>query len=138
VVVTTQDIPVEIQVRTWRQDQWAQIVETLGDKWGRGIRYGDGPNDPDTAAFLTGGPSRSDIWRGVLALGDLVALTEKEEHLDHERESLIGDIAAIDASHPDLGRLRDEVEAHKLRMIEDESDLRDLLSLYATLADALP
>lgn len=37
---------VEIQVRTALQDRWAQIVERLGDTWGRQIRYGGMPSDP--------------------------------------------------------------------------------------------
>lgn len=37
---------VEVQIRTRMQDQWAQIVERLGDRWGRQIRYGQPPTDP--------------------------------------------------------------------------------------------
>lgn len=36
---------VEIQVRTSLQDQWAQINEKLADMFGRGIRYGEAPDD---------------------------------------------------------------------------------------------
>lgn len=43
IVVFPEKIPVEIQIRTRLQDGWAQIVESLGDSWGRGIRYGSGP-----------------------------------------------------------------------------------------------
>lgn len=32
--------PVEIQLRTARQHQWAELFEKLADKWGRAIRYG--------------------------------------------------------------------------------------------------
>lgn len=39
--------PVEIQVRTVLQDRWAQITEKLGDAWGRQIRYGEPPDQPD-------------------------------------------------------------------------------------------
>jgi len=38
---------VEIQIRTGLQDMWAQITEKLADKWGRGIRYGEDPENPD-------------------------------------------------------------------------------------------
>lgn len=34
----------EIQVRTRGQDRWAQIMERLGDVWGRQIKYGEPPN----------------------------------------------------------------------------------------------
>jgi ppGpp synthetase/RelA/SpoT-type nucleotidyltranferase len=40
-------MPVEIQVRTELQDTWAQIVERLADRWGRGIRYGEDPENPE-------------------------------------------------------------------------------------------
>ncbi|HUY50890.1 MAG TPA: RelA/SpoT domain-containing protein [Streptosporangiaceae bacterium] len=47
VILLVGQIPVEIQVRTEMQDAWAQLVENLGDRWGRGIRYGDDPAEPD-------------------------------------------------------------------------------------------
>jgi ppGpp synthetase/RelA/SpoT-type nucleotidyltranferase len=46
-VVQLDEIPVEIQIRTELQDTWAQIVERLADRWGRGIRYGQDPEDPE-------------------------------------------------------------------------------------------
>jgi hypothetical protein len=45
VVVHTSGVPVEIQVRTQLQHEWADLYEKLADKVGRGIRYG-GPPDP--------------------------------------------------------------------------------------------
>ena len=45
VIVFPEGIPVEIQVRTELQNYWAQIVERLADRWGRGVRYGEGPAD---------------------------------------------------------------------------------------------
>jgi N-acyl-D-aspartate/D-glutamate deacylase len=36
-----------VQVRTRLQDTWAQIVERLADVFGRQIRYGEPPTDPD-------------------------------------------------------------------------------------------
>lgn len=44
VVVFEDGIPVEIQIGTKIQDTWAQITEKLGDAWGRGLRYGLGPD----------------------------------------------------------------------------------------------
>jgi hypothetical protein len=40
-------IQVEIQIRTELQDSWAQIFERLADRWGRGIRYGLDPENPE-------------------------------------------------------------------------------------------
>jgi hypothetical protein len=44
-VVHVDGLPVEIQIRTELQDSWAQIFERLGDRWGRGIRYGQDPEN---------------------------------------------------------------------------------------------
>jgi hypothetical protein len=38
---------VEIQIRSFYQDTWAQVMEMFGDLWGRGVRYGDDPQDPN-------------------------------------------------------------------------------------------
>ncbi len=40
IVVSTDGFPIEIQVRTYLQDLWANETEALADLWGRGIRYG--------------------------------------------------------------------------------------------------
>lgn len=45
VIVEVDGFPVEIQVRTLFQDAWAQLMEHLADRAGRGIRYGDRPAD---------------------------------------------------------------------------------------------
>jgi ppGpp synthetase/RelA/SpoT-type nucleotidyltranferase len=47
-VVHVDGLPVEIQIRTELQDSWAQIFERLGDRWGRGIRYGQDPESPES------------------------------------------------------------------------------------------
>lgn len=46
-IVRLEGIPIEIQIRTDLQDMWAQITEKLADRWGRGIRYGEDPENPD-------------------------------------------------------------------------------------------
>lgn len=46
VIVEVDGFLVEIQIRTLLQNLWAQIMETLGDWIGRGIRYGQFPEDP--------------------------------------------------------------------------------------------
>lgn len=38
---------VEVQVRTELQNAWAQVFERLADAWGRQIRYGEDPDDPE-------------------------------------------------------------------------------------------
>jgi hypothetical protein len=51
VVVFPNGIPVEIQVRTQWQHDWADFYERLGDRFGRAIRYGGHP-DPFPAGAM--------------------------------------------------------------------------------------
>ncbi|MCM4080340.1 hypothetical protein [Paractinoplanes hotanensis] len=44
-IVFPDGVPVEIQIRTQMQNFWAQIVEGLADRWGRGVRYGESPQN---------------------------------------------------------------------------------------------
>ncbi len=43
VVVFPEGVPVEIQVRTSWQHEWAELFEKLADRVGRGLRYGEPP-----------------------------------------------------------------------------------------------
>jgi hypothetical protein len=52
VIVFMDGVPVEIQVRTELQNSWAQLTERLGDTWGRGLRYGEGPDEPDAPSGM--------------------------------------------------------------------------------------
>jgi hypothetical protein len=74
VIVRVQGRPVEIQVRTYLQDLWAQIVERLADAWGRGIRYGEPPSEPDLPA--AGGRTRHGLIERVMRLSTAVRAVE--------------------------------------------------------------
>lgn len=50
VIVFVRSLPVEIQVRTALQHEWADLFEKLADQVGRGIRYGEPPTYWLTAA----------------------------------------------------------------------------------------
>ena len=69
VIVTVDHRLVEIQVRTTLQDLWAQVVERLADQWGRGIRYGDPPSDPDTE--VSGGFTRRTMLKELMRLSEV-------------------------------------------------------------------
>lgn len=78
VIVTIDRIPVEIQLRTGLQDAWAQIVERLADRWGRGIRYGEAPQSPDST--IGSGDvqiTRQAAIEGLTTLSDEIARYEE-------------------------------------------------------------
>ena len=47
IIARVDGIPVEIQVRTVLQDTWANTMERFADIFGRQVRYGELPTDPD-------------------------------------------------------------------------------------------
>ncbi len=60
--------PVEIQLRTMFQDTWAQLMESFGDAWGREVRYGGDPENPDQPITPTSEMTRRetvDQWKGM-------------------------------------------------------------------------
>jgi ppGpp synthetase/RelA/SpoT-type nucleotidyltranferase len=74
VIVEQDGCLVEIQVRTKMQHLWAEIVERLGDRWGRQIRYGELPADPDRE--IGGEITRRRLWEATLSLSDNIAAAE--------------------------------------------------------------
>jgi hypothetical protein len=104
VIVFPEDIPVEIQIRTAGQDRWAQATEGLGDSWGRGLRYGDGPDKPDSLAGPPFAPSltRAQVIQRWAQMSDLVADAEQLE-LDVSDVGRLVDSGTL----PDAGVLQD-------------------------------
>ena len=70
VIVYEEGCWIEVQVRTYWQDVWAQISERLADAWGRQIRYGAPPDPPDD---LGKGLSRTQV---LAVVQDLSARVE--------------------------------------------------------------
>ena len=88
VIVFEDSTPVEIQIRTKMQDTWAQITEKLGDIWGRGLRYGEEPDQPDALVEARSSqpvdpasppPTRREF---VIALGGLADAIDKLEQAE--------------------------------------------------------
>jgi ppGpp synthetase/RelA/SpoT-type nucleotidyltranferase len=63
VIVFPHGVPVEIQMRTSLQHEWAEVFEKLADKVGRGIRYGE---PPENAAPLEMQDAPPDLLRRFL------------------------------------------------------------------------
>ena len=69
VIVYPDAFPIEIQVRTRWQHQWAEWFERLADQCGRGIRYGEPP--------VEGGDAAQQAVDWMLRLSDQIAETEE-------------------------------------------------------------
>ncbi|MDQ4124421.1 MAG: RelA/SpoT domain-containing protein [Actinomycetota bacterium] len=83
VVVRVLERRVEVQVRTPLQHLWAEVMERIADRFGRGIRYGVLPLDA----------TRRDVVQDVLGLSADIAEHEK---LRTEVDRLQREIAAIE------------------------------------------
>ena len=82
VVVRIDDMPVEIQIRTNLQDTWAQIVERLADRWGRGIRYGEDPEYPEAIVESANvSYSRRDAMTMFMELSEAMSKVEQIRHV---------------------------------------------------------
>lgn len=67
IVVRSHGRRVEIQIRTPLQHLWAEVMERVGDRYGRGIRYGSLPAEPE----------RRDVVEGLIGMADEIAEHEK-------------------------------------------------------------
>lgn len=136
VIVTVQDLPVEIQVRTERQDTWAQIVESLGDRWGRQIRYGEDPAEPDRPLYSNSGLTRARLWEMVQSLSGRIDSVERWQQAVRRILSMYDDMAAEDPEASDAV-LDEEAERLKTELAVAEVDLTRDLALFAAVAEEL-
>ncbi len=93
VIVFPEGVPVEVQVRTELQNYWAQIIESLADRWGRGIRYGDPPDCPNRPAIGVRLPNRKLVTRQRV-IEDLLTLSNavnRAEQIEQDLERLDGE-----------------------------------------------
>jgi Region found in RelA / SpoT proteins len=75
IVVKIDGVPIEIQVRTHLQNGWAQAIENFARSWGRGIRYGLGPDKPNES--VGGGLTRRELFETLISLADHIDKIEK-------------------------------------------------------------
>jgi hypothetical protein len=113
VIVYEDGAPMEIQVRTRLQDAWAQISEKLGDIWGRGLRYGEGPDLPDAPARAGSSLTRRDVVARLAELADAIDGTESSEvELAEIRELM------LELDPADRGTVPERLEAIRQRVAE--------------------
>lgn len=121
VVVERMGCFVEIQVRTLLQNLWAQIMETVGDKAGRGVRYGELPADPRWRGLVT----QLLVWGDVVAAHETVRATV--ERREAELETLAGSPEGLSSLEPlvkENASWKAEVESRELSL---RSALQEIL-----------
>lgn len=140
VIVTVQDLPVEIQIRTERQDTWAQIVESLGDRWGRQIRYGEGPHDPDRRLAPGLDTTRGQLWGIVQGLSDRTDSVERWQRSVAKLQRL--EDMTMDSMTPEQAEIAAEVFDEEFGELKSElavfeKGLNNDLAIFARIAKTL-
>lgn len=124
---------VEIQVRTGLQDLWAQVMERLADRWGRGIRYGDPPDDPEVE--VAAGFTRRDILELLMERSEIINRLEQVGARIVEAETLLLEAdraaAATEAepalkSAPGVAKNLQAFQKRKEQLWEAKEELRTL------------
>lgn len=128
VVADVDGFLVEVQVRTFWQDLWAQGMEGLSDMWGRDIQYGGEPEGPDDA-------TRAQRSRVIDTFKSLSPAAARLEEAEDERRRLITELEEIEdmpvqvVNPVRLGWLRD-------RLIEADAEVSASLSILAEAVKA--
>jgi hypothetical protein len=123
-IIPIQDgCPVEIQLRTHYQDVWAQTMERFGDIWGRAIRYGGEPDDPQNTDGHAGGVTRAETIGRLIEFGD-------DLHKLAEVENGLARLRALDSD----GEKSKEIDELEIRVDEAFKQHRET---YETLRNAL-
>jgi hypothetical protein len=107
VVVFPDGIPVEVQVRTRLQHEWAEMFEKLADRVGRGIRYGNPP----------------DHWDKKVRALEPKDLSQEQRDSLKELYDLAYELRVVMVKEAiTAGKLIGAVEAAEAEMAEDEID----------------
>jgi|ERR1700678_866408 len=107
--------PVEIQLRTLYQDTWAQVMESLGDSWGRAVRYGGEPDDPKVTVYDGSSVTRSELVHSWIGFSDSLYELAKAE-------STLARLQDLPSKSPDL---ENEVRDLEMRFERVFGPIRD-------------
>jgi ppGpp synthetase/RelA/SpoT-type nucleotidyltranferase len=110
VIVFPDGAPLEIQVRTARQHEWAELFEKLADSVGRGIRYGEPPRHWRTAEQREAGPHELQelyvaAYRSRTALVELALATANYIVAFEELEQGAPDAPELEGFRQDIDRV---------------------------------
>lgn len=117
VIVTVSGFPVEIQVRTERQHLWAEFFEKLADRWGRQIRYGDPPDEPDASL---GDLTHEDFVEFLKSASDVFSIFEMPVSELETRWKAAKAAGAFDQP----GKPKVELDELKEKLQKDDAELR--------------
>lgn len=81
--------PIEVQVRTYLQDVWANETEALADAWGRGVRYGKPPEGRSEEEVAL----RSEVVELNVQIADL--MYDWERAADYVQHRMADEILAL-------------------------------------------
>lgn len=137
-VVTIEELPVEIQIRTELQNSWAQIVERLADRWGRGIRYGEDPENPER--IVRSGESvysRREFVTELMTLSDAIWSVERSRRALDRSQELLAELDSIwdeflRLSEPDPALLASKIPP----AMAPSAELSTMLDTHAEELDA--
>lgn len=140
VVVHVDDLPVEVQIRTAWQNAWAQLVEKLGDVWGRGLRYGADPDDRDRIVF--GQVTRASLLATLMYASDEIDRHERDLVEAEAEDQELVELEALLAEHEalpemDITEARDRVAELRMRATEQLAGSREQLDELRRMLEAL-
>jgi ppGpp synthetase/RelA/SpoT-type nucleotidyltranferase len=147
-VVHVDGLPIEIQIRTELQDSWAQIVERLGDRWGRGIRYGQDPENPE-GLVRSGGDvfTRRELLEVLMRLSDAILRVERDRRWLDASNQVLGEMDSLweqlqSGAWPELlvskippglvASAEDIATTLEAQLEELDEDVREFLAIPAT------
>jgi ppGpp synthetase/RelA/SpoT-type nucleotidyltranferase len=132
IVVFPDGLPVEVQVRTRLQHEWAEMFEKLADRFGRGIRYGNPPDHwREKVQASESKPDLSHEQRDVLK--KLYGLAYNERVAVVEMAIALGDlIGAVEAAGAEMAddETDEEIDRYRREIAEDLADLRARIEDY--------
>ena len=114
VIVVIGDFRVEIQVRTRLQNLWAQVVERLGDLVGRGIRYGQLPEEPATRSAVEAVLDMADAIAHHEAL--LARVERVLSQIDALHRAKVTDAGELEGAQREMGDLKEQLDEHEESM----------------------